>query len=400
MEKYYFVMDEYKADIIKVMSEMIAIPAISPVSGGKGESARADFLKKVLEEFGFEVKRYDYYDESKTKRSNLVSKQGNGRNTLWIVGHIDTVSEGDMGLWKYKPFEATLSGDRIYGRGTNDNGQGVISGIFAMKAAKENKKDQNYNFGVVLVADEELGSGYGIKKLLEEGIFDKDDLFIVPDAGNEEGTEIEIAEKGMLWLKFTVTGKQAHASTPEKGINAFRYSLQYINEADCMLHEKYNAKDSLFNTDTSTFEMTKHEKNVDSVNIIPGKEVFYIDCRVLPNYRLDDVISDLEQLAKADKFKNVKINIEIFNRNDPAPITEKDSKIVKILSKKINEVLNVEPKTIGIGGGTCAAFFREKNMKTVVWSKQVGTEHQPNEYTNISDIISNIEVFLSVYYAL
>ena len=95
MEKYYFAMDEYKADIIKVMSEMIAIPAISPVSGGKGESARADFLKKVLEKFGFEVKRYDYYDESKTKRSNLVSKQGNGRNTLWIVGHIDTVSEGD-----------------------------------------------------------------------------------------------------------------------------------------------------------------------------------------------------------------------------------------------------------------------------------------------------------------
>jgi succinyl-diaminopimelate desuccinylase len=167
-----------------------------------------------------------------------------------------------------------------------------------------------------------------------------------------------------------------------------------------MLHEKYNAKDNLFNTDTSTFEMTKHEKNVDSVNIIPGKEVFYIDCRLLPNYRLDDVISDLKQLAKADRFKNVKIDIEIFNRNDPAPITEKDSKIVKTLSKKINEVLNVEPKTIGIGGGTCAAFFREKNMKTVVWSKQVGTEHQPNEYTNVSDIISNIEVFLSVYYAL
>ena len=52
-------------------------------------------------------------------------------------------------------------------------------------------------------------------------LFRREDEALVPDGGSEDGTQIEIAEKSILWLRFRVRGKQCHASTPQKGINAF-----------------------------------------------------------------------------------------------------------------------------------------------------------------------------------
>lgn len=80
---------------------------------------------------------------------------------------------------------------------------------------------------------------------------------------------------------MTVYGKQAHASLPELGLNAYRLGSELTLEIDRKLHETFNYEDPLFIPPRSTFEPTKVEPNVGNVNTIPGKHVFYIDCRIL-----------------------------------------------------------------------------------------------------------------------
>ena len=63
-------------------------------------------------------------------------------------------------------------------------------------------------------------------------------MFCVLDMWSDDGARIEIGEKGMLWLKITVNGKQVHASTPADGKNAYRYAINFIHEADEFLHSK------------------------------------------------------------------------------------------------------------------------------------------------------------------
>ena len=236
----------------------------APESGGSGEGKRADFLQKLLEGWGFKVSRYTYLDGAGTKRPNLFAVFGNGKKTLWIITHMDTVSEGDRSLWKTDPFKAKISGGKIYGRGSNDDGQEVIASIFALKALKDSGARTKLNFGIAIAADEETSSNYGMAKLVDEKLFGKEDLYVVPDFGTEKGDEIEVAEKGMLWLRVSVKGKQVHASTPEEGENAYRHSIRFLAALDDLLHKKYDRKNRLF-PNASTFEMTKHEKNVDSV---------------------------------------------------------------------------------------------------------------------------------------
>ncbi len=383
----------YKEEMAALLEKMVGIAAISPLSGGGGESKRADMLEEILESWGVAVRRHDYTDDTGTTRSNLVSRIGNEERTLWIIAHIDTVSEGNAALWKSDPFKARVEGDRIYGRGTLDNGQGVISGIFALRALKDTEVKLRFGMGVALVADEELGSKYGIRKLIEEHVFGKDDLILVPDWGSKDGNKIEIAEKGMLWLKITVLGAQAHASTPEKGINAYRQAIIFLNRIDTMLHDKYNASNAIFDPPVSTFEVTKHEKNVDSVNIIPSMEISYLDCRILPQYDLGMVIKDIEDVARDQEFGEFKIKIEEFNREDAVPQTREGSEIVQLLKSALKELRGLSPEVVGIGGGTCAAFFRKKGMQTAVWSTGDDVAHEPNEYANLSNIVEDAKVF-------
>ncbi|MGC8622993.1 MAG: M20 family metallo-hydrolase [Candidatus Micrarchaeia archaeon] len=390
--------EESREDAIRTMKEMIAIPSISPMSGGEGESKRADYLQALLKSFGFEVKRYDYSD-GKALRSNLVVKQGNFPSTIWIIVHIDTVSPGDLSLWKRNPFEAYVEDGKIFGRGTSDNGQEVIASIYALKAVKDSGIQKGYNFGLAMVADEEIGSVYGIQKLMQENIFNDNDLFLVPDAGSKSGDLIEIAEKGILWLKFIVTGKQVHASTPNKGVNAYKHAMHFLDRLQDFLYSKYSATDNLFYPKYSTFEVTKHEPNTESTNIIPGTDISYMDCRVLPSYKLDDIIADIKARAEEEEkaTKGLKIEIQIFNREDPAQPTSADSPIVKMLSSRISEKLKISPRVGGIGGGTCALFFRARGLPAAVWSIDDGMAHQPNEYCNIEDMISDAKVFASLF---
>ena len=389
--------DLMREEIIRYAKRILPIRAISPESGGTGESARADEICKILTENGLnDFQRYDTSDKNSMVRSNIVIKIGKAERTLWLIAHIDTVPVGDRNLWTREPFSATVEGNRIYGRGSSDDGQAVFLSLLLAKELKD--KELKYNLGIAFVADEEVGSVYGIQYLLEQGIFRRDDLILVPDSGSEDGLDVEVAEKSILWIKFTIKGKQYHASRPDNAINAGRESMKFILKLDSMLHEKYTEKNDIFNYPYSTFEPTKHEKNVDNVNTIPGVETIYMDCRILPMYDLDNVIDDITNCIR-DFEKDSKAHISYeFMQKEQAPVsTSPEADIVRLLSESIKKIKGSEPRIVGIGGGTCAAFFRHDGMDAVVWSTTVPeVAHQADEYCVTDHIIGDFRIIENI----
>lgn len=391
-------MENERKFLIDIYKKIIPSKAISPASGGKGEKDRVDILEEILKELDIETfQRYDVTDNYGEIRSSLIAKKGHHSRTLWIIAHTDTVPEGDMHSWTKPPFIATVDGDRIYGRGTSDDGQGIMLGLLLLKRLNEN--DLKINLGIAFVADEEVGSKYGIQYLLEKDIFKSDDLIIVPDSGSSDGMELEIAEKSILWMKFTVTGNQYHASHPDKATNAARDGMEFMFNLDQFLNKKYDTKDEIFNYPLSSFEPTKHEKNVDNVNTIPGKEVFYMDCRILPKYDLDNVIDDVStHISEFEMTHKSKIKLE-FVQKEQAPLpTSTDSPVVKLLVNAL-EKRGKKPYTVGIGGGTCAAFFRKRGIPAVVWSTTIPeVAHQVDEYVDMNHILMDTETIEDIIY--
>ncbi len=395
--------DRFRDEMVDFQIKLCACPAVAPASGGKGEVQKAEILLDFLKKNGFsniELLKAPDLDAPENYRPNILAlyKGKNSSKTIWIMTHMDIVPPGELAQWKGDPFKAWVEGGKIYGRGVEDNQQDMVASLFAIKAFHEEGLKPNYDIGIALVADEETGSEKGIEYVLNHSnAFRKQDLIIVPDAGNEDGTMIEVAEKSLLWLKFKTLGKQAHGSTPEKGINSFRAASFLITELN-NLYKIFPDKDALFDPSISTFEPTKKEPNVPNVNTIPGEDVFYMDSRILPKYTIDEITEAIQKMtAKIEKEFKVKITLEETQKAPAAPPTSAEAPVVHALKKAIKATYKKDGKAIGIGGGTVAALFRRANFEAACWSKNDETAHQPNEYCIIDNMVGDAKVFAHIF---
>ncbi|RLD16554.1 diaminopimelate aminotransferase [candidate division KSB1 bacterium] len=401
-EKIFKHIDELRDEAVELMKAIVPIKALGPTNGGTGEAEKAEFLKNYLKTLGItDIKEYPAPDSRVPggMRPNLVAKlPGKSVRTVWILGHLDVVPEGDLSKWDTDPFEAVVKGDQIFGRGTEDNNHAIVTGCMTAKAFLDLGIRPEYSLGLVFVADEETGSKYGLEYLLENhpNLFREDDLIIVPDAGESDSSMIEVAEKSILWVKFKTIGKQTHASMPEKGINAFRAASHLVVALE-ELGKIYDKEDPIFDPPKSTFEPTRKEANVPNINTIPGDDIFYFDARILPDYNIDDVLDKMRQIAdKIEKEFKVKIELSKEQYEQAAPATDPNAPVVQALKVAIKEVYNVDARPMGIGGGTVAAIFRRKGFQAAVWSTIDDMAHEPNEYDRISNIINDTKVFAHV----
>ncbi len=386
-------------EMIEMQRRLVALPAISPVSGGDGEKAKVEYLAGLLRSWGLEIAEYRAPDSRAPcgYRPSLTArmKGRKERPALWLMTHVDVVPSGPRDLWQSDPFQARVENGRIYGRGTEDNQQEMVASCFAVKALLDLKLVPQTDVVLMLVADEENGSDYGVGWLFEnDGLCRPEDLVVVPDAGNEAGTLLEVAEKSIAWVKFTTIGRQAHGSTPHHGNNAHRAGARLLLRLDEQLHERYNAEDRLFSPPVSTMEPTKKEANVPNINTIPAEDVFYFDCRMLPQYELTGLIEDMKRIAaEIASESKVEVRVETVQMAQAAPPTSPDAPVVRMLAKAVREVYGAEPFTQGIGGGTVAALFRRRGIPAVVWGRNEGRAHKPDEFSVIANMVGNAVVY-------
>jgi succinyl-diaminopimelate desuccinylase len=403
MEEIFKKIESFREDMVFLQKELTARPAIGPENGGKGEMEKAIFLKGFIKEIGLNYEEYNAFDERiNGERPNLrVNLSGEDESkTFWIITHLDVVPAGNLSLWQSDPFSAVVKDGKIYGRGTEDNQQEMVASLFALKALKDLNKKPTCTVSLLFVADEETGSRFGMGYLLNNfSLFRKEDLILVPDAGNRDGSLIEIAEKTILWLKFLVKGKQTHASTPDDGLNAHRLGARFLLLLDKELHRRFKKRNRLFNPPFSTFEPTKKEANCPNINTIPGEDVFYFDCRLLPEYHPDEITGFIEELKEDfQKRYGGEISYEVVMMGEVAPQTPPNVEVVKRLRKAIKMVYPINPKLGGIGGGTVAALLRKRGFPCCVWGKNEGQAHQANEYCLIDNMVNDCKVYTA--YAL
>jgi len=388
-----------EAGVIELETLLTSFPAMAPESGGDGEWKKAEALEAWLRRHGIvEIERHDAPDErvSSGMRPNIVATIKGRRpgKRLWVMAHTDVVPEGDRSLWNTDPFQVFVKDGKIYGRGVEDNQQGLVSSVFASLALVSQGIVPAHDVKLLFVADEEFGSVYGIQWLLaNRTLFAPDDLIVVPDSGAHDGSEIEVAEKNICWLKVITKGKQCHASRPDDGANAFLANCDLALRLNAMEREVFSQTDGIFVPDRTTITPTKKDANVPNINTVPADDAFYIDMRILPRYSIDDVLAEAGKRARdVESRYGVKVSFEVVQRNDSPP-TAVDAPVVLLLKDAIKATYGVEGRAVGVGGGTVGAYLRKAGLPCVVWSRQDETMHAPNEYAKLENLLGDAKVF-------
>lgn len=399
MKKLYDSIDSMTETVVSIQSELISRPALSPDNNGTGEREKADWIIGFMRDMGIsDIREYNAPDDRVPcgHRPNVaaVIPGRDTSRTFWVIAHMDVVPVGERSLWNSDPWTLHRDGDIIIGRGVEDNHQGLVSGLLAAKAILEADETPAMNFGLLMVSDEETGNEYGLQFIADNhlDLFGENDLILVPDSGDPNSTQAEVAEKGMFWLKVTVNGKQCHASTPDEGLNAMVAASAMVVKVN-QLYADFDAQDELFSPPFSTFEPTKRDPNVENVNTIPGRDVFYVDSRVLPQYDIDDILKRIREYgAEVETQYGCTIEYEVVMREEAAPPTPPDAEIVQRIAKGVKAVCGKDVRPMGIGGGTVAAILRRKGKEALVWSTLNHFAHQPNEASSIKSTISDAKV--------
>ena len=387
-------LEKRRPQMIEMQRDLTAVPALGPENGGSGEWDKAQVLVEWLRRVGLgPCESHPAPDPRvpKGERPNIIVTLpgGGARGVFWIMSHLDIVPPGDPALWESDPYTMSVKGDALIGRGVEDNQQGLVASVFAAACVRDLALKPARTTRLLFVSDEETGSQHGVGYLVDNtSLFGADDRALVPDSGSVDGSEVEIAEKSILWLRFATHGKQCHASVPQKGLNAFEAASHLVVRLGG-LSGVFGERDALFDPSGSTFSPTKKDANVPNINTIPGEDAFHLDCRILPQVDLETVLKEVRGIANGiERDFGVTVDIRTIQRASSPP-TPADAPIVSQLARALKAVYAVEARSVGIGGGTVGAFLRNKGMQTVVWSRIEETAHMPNERCLVANMMGD-----------
>ena len=352
----------------------------------RGEEYKvAEIVKEKMEEY-----KIPYNEYSKMKeRPNVIGYLGNKSTdkSLMMPAHMDVVPAGDG--WDTDPYEVTLKDEKLYGRGTSDNKGQLASILVASKIMKELGLDKELNgeLQIAALSDEEAGDpdgiDYGVGYLLEEKIINPT-YAIIPDIG-EYMKSIDVAEKGRTCIEITAIGKQAHGSTPERGINAIYMMSSLIEELKNMKFE-YEVHPVLEHPSMNIGMINGGA----AVNIVPGKCSILVDIRTVPGMTVDKLLSQFQKCT--DKVKDGKFEMDVIDTSEPHGI-DPNNIVVDAIKENAKEVLGFEPVPIGMGGGTYAKGLCLNGTIAVGWG--IGNDetfHVANEYIEIEQLMSFAEL--------
>ncbi len=130
-----------------------------------------------------------------------------GAPTVLIYGHYDVQPVDPIELWDTPPFEATVKGDYIFGRGTSDMKGQVLATLNAVESVMQSS-GAPVNLKFLLEGEEEIGSKNMGTFLQQHGNMFKADFCLNPDAGAISADEptITFGLRGLAYFELHVSG--------------------------------------------------------------------------------------------------------------------------------------------------------------------------------------------------
>lgn len=249
-------------------------------SFSKEEGETATLIEQFLQENGVATNRHlhnvwavnKYFDAAKP--------------SLLLNSHHDTVKPNKE--YTLDPFSAVENEGKLFGLGSNDAGGSLVA-IMAVFLYFYEQQDMRYNLVFAATAEEEISGKNGIEALLahlpmiECGI-----------VGEPTQMQMAIAERGLLVLDMTTTGKAGHAAR-EEGENALYKALTDI---DWFKNYRFEKISSLLGPVKMTVTVIETENKAH--NVVPSLCRFVADVRVNELYTFEEILTTIQSNVQAE----------------------------------------------------------------------------------------------------
>ena len=420
------------AEALAILVRYLRIDTSNP-PGNEAPAAR--YLGNLLEAEGIAC---EYIETAPGREAVTARLAGDGgRRPLLLANHLDVVPV-EAQYWDVPPFEGTVRGGRIYGRGAVDmKGCGVMQLIAVLLLHRLGIPLQR-DVVFLAVPDEEIGSVRGMRWILRHRPELLDGVEFALNEGGSGITEFAgresrifmptIDEKGIGWLRLRATGPSGHGSLPHPDNSAVRLLRALLRLADwdrgltfspattalverlaeagaLPSAEDRSTLEAALRSDPAAHAMFVNTLNVTIVesgikaNVIPANSEAVLDCRLLPGETLEGWIEAVR--ARIDD-PRVEVEPEIRDIAGGEP-SDWDSELFHAIRAVVGEA--VEDAIVVPGLATLATdnrFLRERGIPAygfipcLLSAEERAGFHAHNEFLTVENLEMGCELMYEI----
>lgn len=441
--------DQNKERYLTELREFIAIPSVSSQKNHDGDTRNcAQWVANHLRSIGME--KTEIFD---TEGHPIVYSEwmnAPGKPTVLLYGHYDVQPVDPVNLWTSPPFELTLRGENLYGRGTaDDKGQILIH----FKAVEEYLKDGGnlpVNLKMIIEGEEEIGSPNLAKFVTTNKDLLKADLILVSDSTMfAKGVpSIGYGLRGLAYMEIEVAGPNRDLHSGSFG-GSVHNPIQALSEMIATLHDKngkinipgfYKDICPLTKAERTAFKKLPHsdkkyakelgvnvlygEKGYSTLEriwarptlecngiwggyteegaktVLPSKAFAKISMRLVPDQDSSKIAKLFEKHFKKIAPKTVQVKVSTHHGGEPV-VTPLDSPGVQAAVTALHKGFGKKPLFQREGGSIpiVVQFKKILGLDTVLLGFGLPDEnaHSPDEHLNINNFFGGIKTSIHFF---
>ena len=344
---------QLQKDSFELLKKLISIQSFS-----KEENKTADAIEEFLQERNIRTNR---------KLNNIWAYNKHfdpAKPTLLLNSHHDTVKPNSG--YTRDPYDAAEEDGKLFGLGSNDAGGCLVSLIGTFLYFYE-QEGLNYNICLATTAEEEISGNDGLECVLPD--LGELEFAIV---GEPTQMNLAIAERGLLVLDCTSTGKAGHAAR-EEGDNAIYKALSDI---EWFRNYRFSKVSEVF----GPLKMTVTIINAGSQhNVVPATCTFTVDVRVTDSYTNEEVLKIIRTNVSCDvKPRSIRLKPSSIDKGHPL----------------VQSGIALGRTTYGSPTTSDQALLTIPSVK--VGPGDSGRSHMADEFIFINEIAEGIELYIEM----
>ncbi len=299
--------DAHFDEEVRFLQALVQVPTDTPPGNNAPHAARTTAL---LADMGYTAEQHpvplaDVQAYGMQSITNLIVRRrfGAGGPVIGLNAHGDVVPPGEG--WSQDPYGGAVVDGKLYGRASAVSKSDFASYTFALRALESLGAELKGGVELLFTYDEEFGGELGPGWLLQKGLTKPDYLLA---AGFSY--QVVTAHNGCLQMAVTVHGKMAHAAIPDTGVDALQGAVAILNALYAQ-NARYKTITSQVAGITHPYLNVGRIEGGTNTNVVPGKVVFKLDRRMIPEENPAEVEAEVRRVIAAAAAGLPGITVEI-----------------------------------------------------------------------------------------
>ena len=355
---------------LSLCCDLIRLPSVTPEDKGC-----QDLMISRLEAIGFDCTRLRFGEVD-----NFWAVRGDSGPLLAFAGHTDVVPTGPESQWNTPPFEPTLVGDTLYGRGTADMKASLAAMVVACEEFVAEHPDHQGRIAFLITSDEEGPAVDGTVRVMEwlQQQGEKIDWCLVgePSSTASLGDVIKNGRRGSLNARLVVKGIQGHLAYPHLADNPIHRAAPALT---ALAAEEWDQGNSFF--PPTSMQISNINGGTGATNVIPG------ELEVVFNFRFSTEVTDVELRQRTEAILDAhQLEYDIDWSLSGQPFLTPSGELVDAAVASIRDVAGIETELSTSGGTSDGRFIAPSGAQVVELGPINATIHKIDEEVHAPDL--------------